>query len=91
MKARSLEALKNLVKSAMQKYGGRGTFELPDDHRAGLIVPKGGSCCANCRFVSADGKSCGNKYWQKWSGGSRLPAPADQYCCDWWTRKDTKD
>lgn len=65
-------------------YGGK-KFELPKTHEAGMKVPKGGSSCANCRFAGADGKNCMNKYWVEWNGGeTRLPAPADSYCSDWY-------
>jgi hypothetical protein len=64
---------------------------LPDDHELGLQVTKGGSMCANCKWVSDDGKSCGNEYFQAWQekvkgvdDGSVLPKPADEYCCDLW-------
>lgn len=68
-------------------------FELPSNHVPGLKVPKGGSCCANCKFGSeVDGKShCTNDYFVKWHGESKLPAPADEYCSDWWTPKEGKD
>lgn len=65
--------------------GGRGPLKLPKTHVAGIKVPKGGSCCANCRFVSADGKECANVFWVEWNGGdTKLPEPADEYCSDWW-------
>lgn len=64
---------------------------LPPDHRFGTTVPDGGSCCANCRFVSEDGERCGNARfvtWRREVEGARtpaaLPAPARQYCCDVW-------
>ncbi len=64
---------------------------LPGEHQVGMKVPKGGSMCANCKWVSDDGKSCGNKHFQAWhekekgaEDPSKLPAPADQYCCDLW-------
>lgn len=70
------------------EYGGKGEFNLPDNHKAGMKVPKGGSSCANCKFLSEDGKNCGNKYWIAWNGGNaKLPAPADEYCCDWFKSK----
>lgn len=69
-------------------FGGPGPFVLPDDHVAGLRVPKGGSCCANCAFGSEDedgDPACQNPDWIAWNGGDpKLPAPADEYCSDWW-------
>lgn len=83
--------LVDLIKEAikiMGEYGGKGKFELPDNHNAGMKVPKGGSSCANCKFLGEDKKSCGNKYWITWNGGdSKLPAPADEYCSDWFEAK----
>ena len=29
-----------------EDYGGKGPMVLPPNHKAGLKVPKGGSCCA---------------------------------------------
>lgn len=66
-----------------------GDFELPSNHTPGTIVPKGGSCCANCKFGSVvDNKGyCSNEHFIKWNGSSKLPAPADEYCSDWWESK----
>jgi len=67
------------------EYGGNGEYHLPENHKAGIRVPKGGSSCVNCKFLGEDKKSCNNKYWIQWNGGdSNLPAPADEYCSDWW-------
>jgi len=65
-----------------------GKFTLPKAHLFGMEVPKNGSCCSKCHFVSQDGKNCGNTYFQDWRKSlevedpSELPKPADQYCCD---------
>lgn len=63
--------------------GGKVAAEkaLPEDHQLGMRVPKGGSMCANCKFL--EGKNlCGNKAFQKWNGSDMLPYPANEYCCD---------
>ena len=88
----SKRILKRIVESSEKnqegEYGGKGEFQLPEEHKAGMIVPKGGSSCANCKFLSEDKKNCGNKYWIKWNGGdTKLPAPADEYCSDWFQPK----
>lgn len=66
-----------------------GSFTLPAGHLFGMEVPLNGSACSKCRFVSADGQHCGNRFFQKWMASlpvtkdpSALPAPADRYCCD---------
>jgi hypothetical protein len=70
------------------EYGGKGEFKLPSNHKAGVIVPKGGSCCANCEyFYKEKGElRCGNKYWIKWNGGDdKLPVDdPETYCSDFW-------
>lgn len=62
----------------------------PPGHQVGAVVPQGGSMCANCKWLKDD-QYCGNKYFQRWHAeakGSKtpakLPAPADEYCCDNW-------
>jgi hypothetical protein len=54
---------------------------LPADHQLGMRVPRGGSRCGNCRFLSSP-TTCGNRGFVKWNGGATLPAPKDEYCCD---------
>jgi hypothetical protein len=61
----------------------------PEDHLLGMVVPKGGSDCAKCKFLSKL-HYCKNKGFQKWmkdtfpnvDDPSMIPAPADEYCCD---------
>ena len=65
-----------------------GDVSYPEGHKFGLKVPKGGSACSKCKFLSEDGKHCGSEYFQRWhkSVGAKdpalIPEPADQYCCD---------
>lgn len=54
---------------------------LPPNHELGMQVPKGGSCCANCKYLSGP-QTCGNQGFITWNGSEQLPAPPDQYCCD---------
>ncbi len=84
-----LKRLDEIAKSKSEgEYGGKGEFKLPVNHIAGMKVPKGGSSCAKCKFLSEDKKNCGNKYWIKWNdGNTKLPAPADEYCSDWFESK----
>lgn len=74
-----------------ENYGGPGPMELPASHQAGMKVPKGGSCCANCKWWNYDDSKdtayCSNKYYEKWAETNLIPAPADEYCSDWWQSK----
>jgi len=56
----------------------------PKDHVPAMRVPKGGSSCSSCEYLGQDGKSCMNEFFQKWNGSAKLPAPADQFCSDWY-------
>lgn len=88
MKLRVIQ-LRELIREGLDEKPDFNQF-MPDDHKVGMRVTKGGSSCANCKWVSDDGKSCGNDYFQKWhekegaEEPSKLPAPADEYCCDLW-------
>ena len=64
-------------------HGGRTEAEavLPSDHRLGMQVPKGGSMCANCKYLATP-QACGNEGFIKWNGEAKLPHPSDEYCCD---------
>lgn len=60
------------------------TPEYPKDHKPGMAVTKGGSSCANCRYLKP-GLKCGNEYFVKWNGGEKIPTKsAETYCSDWW-------
>lgn len=54
----------------------------PADHQVGMRVPKGGSDCKKCEYVRDDGTKCANKGFVMWNGSDFLPAPSDEYCCD---------
>jgi hypothetical protein len=56
--------------------------EFPEDHAIGMKVPKGGSSCAKCVYVSDDQTQCGEPHFQEWNGSKDLPEKADEYCCD---------
>lgn len=73
--------LKDLLK---EEYGGPGKYELPEDHKAGLRVPKGGSCCATCEYWNAEEQVCNSEHYQTWAGTKKIPYPADEYCTDWY-------
>jgi hypothetical protein len=71
----------------LAKHFGSGKHPQPTypaDHQVGMRVPKGGSDCAKCEYVRDGGKACGNKAFVMWNGSDRLPAPADEFCCDFW-------
>lgn len=68
------------------KTSKKGPIEYPPDHKPGMKVTKGGSCCANCRFW--DGEDCENKYYRKWNNGSgTIPTDPESFCSDWWEPK----
>ena len=71
----------------MSNYGGPGPMILPADHEAGIKVPKGGSCCANCEYWLEKEQICNNKYYIKWAGTNKIPYAADEYCTNWWHPK----
>lgn len=77
------------VMSTLLNKKATGPFELPENHVPAVIVPNGGSCCANCKYVEErDSEShCKNEYFIKWQGTSKLPAPAAEFCSDWWETK----
>lgn len=79
---------KDLLK---EDFGGPGKYEVPEDHKAGLRVPKGGSCCATCEYWkyddAKDNAYCSNTYYQQWAGTDQIPYPADEYCTDWYEPK----
>lgn len=52
----------------------------PKDHQVGIRVPKGGSDCAKCEYV--DGRKCKQELFIQWNGSDRIPAPTNEYCCD---------
>lgn len=54
--------------------------DYPPDHKVGIRVPEGGSDCAKCEYVK--GQDCTQKDFVKWNGSALIPAPTDQYCCD---------
>lgn len=65
------------------QFGG-GKFDLGENHKPFIKVPKGGSSCANCEYLSEDKKNCVNKNFIEWYGKSELPEPIDEFCSDWY-------
>ena len=76
-------------------YGGKGPFELPESHKAGMAVPKGGSHCGNCEYYHSENNGCKNEFWRKWAGKTdenhEIPVPGDEYCCDWYEPDDEQE
>ena len=58
----------------------------PANHKVGMRVPKGGSSCAKCEYVN--GQNCREKHYIEWSGSKKIPAPVDQFCCDFFETSD---
>lgn len=67
----------------------RKKISYPPNHKPVLEVPKGGSSCANCKYVSQDKKQCSNTYFIQFNGSNKLPYPANSMCSDWWEGKDS--
>lgn len=71
---------------AKVKIKGKGPITYPDNHKPGMRVPKGGSCCQNCKYW--DGEDCENKNYRTWNNGSgEIPTNPDSFCSDWWEPK----
>src|ERR1700731_879626 len=62
--------------------------QYPDDHVAGMAVPKGGSNCAKCEYLADNKTDCTNEYFQKWNGGPVIPGKIDEHCRDWFEAGD---
>jgi len=58
----------------------------PAGHKLGMRVPKNGSDCEKCEYVS--GKDCTNTIFVKWNGSEAIPLPIDEYCCDLFETKE---
>ena len=63
----------------------KGKVAYPADHQVGMRVPLGGSDCAKCEYVN--GHKCENKHFQQWHGSEKIPAPINEYCCDFFESK----
>ena len=74
--------LKDLLTT--ENYSGPGKLILPKSHRAGLKVPKGGSCCANCKYWNSGKEVCTNEYYIKWAQTNTIPYAPNEYCTDFW-------
>lgn len=37
----------------------------------------------SCEYFQG-GRICSNRYFQAWNGSSKIPAPPDEYCSDWY-------
>lgn len=62
-----------------------GEAQYPPDHQPGMAVSKGGSCCADCKYLKDEARRiCGNEYFIEWKGSNVIPGEIDAYCSDWW-------
>lgn len=91
MKIKSLLILAKKYEKASSKenYGGKGEFELPDNHKAAMVLKEGTFSCANCKFVNKEKHECNNEHYIEWNGGSKkLPdAELELICSDWFEPK----
>lgn len=78
------------AKETKGEYGGKGPFELPTDHTAGMVIKSGTFSCANCKYVDAEKHECKNTHYIVWNGDDpKLPdAPLDKICSDWFEPKE---
>lgn len=79
IRATAIEAVVDVIHTANEV---KPTY--PEDHVAGMRVPKGGSSCASCKYLADNKKDCTSTYFQKWNGGPVIPGPIDEYCSDWY-------
>jgi hypothetical protein len=49
-----------------------------------MQVPRGGSSCATCEYVTRDRAHCSNSHYQAWHGNPKLDYPAEEFCSDWY-------
>lgn len=74
------------AQSAIRVSKSKGPITYPPNHKPGMIVPRHGSCCANCKHW--DGEDCESEYYRKWNNGSgEIPTSPDSFCSDWWEPK----
>jgi hypothetical protein len=76
-----------MSKALMWEFDDSPKLIYPGDHKVGMKVPKGGSSCAKCRYVTEDMKECTQKDFVAWNHGPELPEKADEYCCDMFEAK----
>jgi hypothetical protein len=81
--------LVRIVRRHLLRLSAIGEVNYPIDHLFGLRVPKGGSDCSKCKYLSKDSKHCGNEFFQDWRASlghtedsALIPYAADEYCCD---------
>ena len=61
---------------------------FPADHVPAIRVPKGGSLCTTCRYLTEDKLNCGQEDYIKWNNSDpRLLYPHDEFCSDWYEPK----
>jgi hypothetical protein len=83
-----VERTRKVVQGRLASYAQRRLPTYPPDHEPFVAVPRGGSSCSNCRFVSGDLTSCGSPDFRAYYGTAAIPfAPghdATSSCSDWW-------
>lgn len=82
-------------KPVVVSFDGTNDVKYPEDHKAAMEVPQGGSMCLSCGYLKdAKNRICGNPYFIAWSGpnkpagSNKIPLPVDRYCSDWYEPKD---
>lgn len=71
--------------AVLLRHNSGKAIHYPASHKVGMKVPKGGSDCAKCEYVN--GQNCSQPQFVRWNGGNKIPAPTDEYCCDFFEAK----
>lgn len=74
------------MSTLLVRTDGHPPLHYPANHQVGMRVPKNGSDCAKCEYVR--GNECSNKLYVKWNKSHLIPAPIDEYCCDFFEAKE---
>jgi len=80
----TLRILRESTFRPFQEAKNSKTPQYPPDHKPVMPVPKGGSMCLNCKFLTEDKKHCDSEDYIAFMGTSELPYRADEMCSDWW-------
>lgn len=72
--------------AVLLRHNSGKAIHYPKDHKVGMKVPKGGSNCAKCEYLKGK-QQCEQEQFVRWNGSSRILAPVDEFCCDFFEAK----